>query len=65
MQTNTDFLSYLVQFLLQGEMFQAKVVEEFKRHILPSTNSFRKLCPLIGKVENIVEPGRPKTTIGP
>jgi hypothetical protein len=23
------------------------------------------LCPLIGKVENIVEPGRPKTTIGP
>jgi hypothetical protein len=65
MQTNTDFLSYFVQFVLQGEMFQAKVVEDFKRHILRSTTYFRKLCPLIGKVENIVDRAGHRRQFGP
>jgi hypothetical protein len=32
MQTNTHFWSYLVQFFLEREMFQTKVVQKIKTH---------------------------------
>jgi len=38
MKTTTQFLSYLTQFFL--EIFQIKVVEEIKAHILSSVNFF-------------------------
>jgi hypothetical protein len=36
MKTNKHFWSYLAQFLLEWEMFQIKIVEEIKTHILCS-----------------------------
>jgi hypothetical protein len=36
MKTNIRFLSYLAHFFLEGEMFQTKVVEKIKTHILGS-----------------------------
>ena len=42
MKTNTHFLSYLAQFFLQWEMFQTKVVDKIKTHILCSVTFFRK-----------------------
>ena len=38
--TNTHFWSYPVQFFLELEMFQAKVVEKIKTHILYSVTFF-------------------------
>ena len=40
MKTNTHFWSYLAQFFLEWEMFQTKVVEKIKTHILCSINFF-------------------------
>jgi len=34
MKTNIYFLSYLAQFFSEWEMFQTKVTEEIKTHIL-------------------------------
>jgi len=34
MTNNINFLSYFVQFFLEWEMFQTKVVEKIKKHIL-------------------------------
>ena len=34
MKTNILFLSYLAQFFLEWEMFQTKVVEKIKTHVL-------------------------------
>ena len=36
MKTNLNFLSYLAQFFLHWELFQTKVVEKVKTHILYS-----------------------------
>jgi hypothetical protein len=41
----------LAQFFLEREMFQTKVVEEIKTHILCSVTFFRKSCGLWDKVE--------------
>ena len=47
MKTDIRFWSYLAQFVLEGEMFQIKAVEEIKTHILCSvTFFFRKSCRL-------------------
>ena len=51
MKINIHFLSYLAQFFLEREMFQTKVVEEIKTHILRSETCFRKPCRLWDNVE--------------
>ena len=38
MKTDTHFWSHLAQFFLEQEMFQAKVVEKIKTHILCSVS---------------------------
>ena len=38
------FWSYLAQFFLEWEMFQTKVVQKIKIHILCSVTFFRKSC---------------------
>ena len=40
MKTCVHFLSYLAQFFLEWEMFQTKVVEKIKTHILCSETFF-------------------------
>jgi len=40
MKTNTDFQSYLAHFFLEWEMFQTKVIEKIKTHILYSGTIF-------------------------
>ena len=40
METSTHFLSYLAQLFLEWEMFQTKVVEKIKTHILCSATFF-------------------------
>jgi CDP-diglyceride synthetase len=50
MKINIHFLSYLAQFLLKWKLFQTKVVEEIKTHILLSvTFFFSKIVPFIRK----------------
>ena len=49
MNTNIHFDTYLVQFFLEQEMFQAKVVEKIKTHILFSTFFSCKSCRLWDK----------------
>jgi len=64
MTANIHFLSYLAQFFLEREMFQTKVVEKIKTHILCSVTVFLKSCRLWDNVrKSIVEPGRPQMTI--
>ena len=43
MKTDIHFLSYLAHFFLERKMFQAKVVDKIKTHILYSVTFFRKL----------------------
>jgi hypothetical protein len=40
MKANTHFLSYLTHFFLEWDMFQTKVVEKIKTHILFSVPFF-------------------------
>jgi hypothetical protein len=65
MKTNKYFLSHLAHFFLESEMFQTKVVEKIKTHILCSATFFfekRAVCEIMWK--NIVEqPERPQMTI--
>jgi hypothetical protein len=50
MKTNIHFLSYLARFFLEWEMFQTKLVEEFKTHIFCSVTFFSpKVVPLMRK----------------
>jgi len=44
MKTNTNFWSYLAQFFLEWEIFQTRVVEKIKTHILCSLTFFEKMC---------------------
>jgi hypothetical protein len=43
MKTSTHFLSYLAQFFLEWKMFQTKVLEKTKTHILCSVTYIKKL----------------------
>ena len=54
-----------LKFSLYEELFQTKVVEKIKIHILCSITSsfFLKSCRLWGNVENIVRSDRPQITI--
>ena len=49
--TNIHFWSYLAQFFLEWEMFQTKVAEKIKTHILCSVTFFRKSCRVWDNVE--------------
>ena len=42
MKTKIHFLSYLAHFFLEWEMFQTKIVEKIKTHILCSATIFLK-----------------------
>jgi hypothetical protein len=48
---NIHFRSYLAQFFFEWEMFQTKVVETIKTHILCSVTFIRKTCSLWDNVE--------------
>jgi len=58
MKTNTHFKSYFAQFFLEWKIFQIKVVEKIKTHILCPITFFRRPCRLWYNVENMVEPWR-------
>jgi len=47
MKTTRHFWSYLAQFFLEWEMFQTKVVEELKKHILCSITFFNEIVPFM------------------
>jgi len=47
MKTISGFLSRLAQFFLELEMFQTKVVEKIKTHILCSITFFPKIVPFM------------------
>ena len=51
MQTDIHFWSYLAQFFLEWEMFQTKVVEKIKTHILCSITFLQKSWRLWDNVE--------------
>ena len=53
MNTDTHFLSYLAQFFLEWEMFQTKIVEKIKVHILCSVTFFRKSFRLWDNIKKI------------
>jgi len=57
MKTNINFWSYLAQFFVAWEMFQVKVVEKFKTHILYSVKLFRISCRLWDNVEKFSRSG--------
>ena len=51
MKTFLHLWQYLADFFLEWEMFQIKVVEKIKTHILCSVTFFWKLCHLWDNVE--------------
>jgi hypothetical protein len=53
MKINVHLWQYLAELFLELEMFQTKVVEEIKTHILCSGKFFRKSCRLWDNVEKI------------
>jgi hypothetical protein len=51
MKTFSHLQQYLPDFFLEWEIFQIKVVEKLKTHILRSVAFFRKSCRLWDNVE--------------
>jgi hypothetical protein len=51
MKTDLRFLSYLARFFLEWEMFQSRVVEKIKTHILCLVTFSLKSCCLWDNVE--------------
>jgi len=62
MMTSTHFLSYLTHFFLEWQMFQTKVVENIKTHILCSITFFKNGVTYAVMGKKFVEPGRPQIT---
>jgi len=58
MKTNIHFLSYLAQFFLEWEMFQTKVVQKIKTHILCSVTFPQISCRLWDNVEKYCRAGQ-------
>jgi hypothetical protein len=54
---------YLTEFFLEWEIFQRKVVEKIKTHILYSTTFFPKVVPFKVMFKSMVEPDMPQMTI--
>ena len=52
-QTDIRFWSYLAQFCLEWEMFQTKLVEKIKTHILCSVNFVLKNRTFFFKWDNL------------
>jgi hypothetical protein len=63
MKTDKRLWSYLAQFFLEWEMFQTKVVEKMKTHLVFSNFFFENRAVYEIMWENIVELGRPQMTI--
>jgi hypothetical protein len=64
MKTNSHSLSYPAHLFLEWQIFQTKIVEKIKTHILCSITFFRKSHRLWDNVKkNIVQPGRPQMTV--
>jgi hypothetical protein len=63
MKTNIHFLTYLTHLFLEVEMFQTKVVEKIKTHIMCSVTFFKNRAAYDIIWNNNVEQGRPQTTI--
>ena len=63
MKTNTHFWSYLAQLFLKWEMFQPKVVQKIKTHILSPQLFSENLAVYEIMWKNIVERGRPQMAI--
>jgi hypothetical protein len=57
-KTNVHFWSHFAHFLLEWEMFQTKVVEKIKTHILFSVTFFQKPCRLWDNVEKYCRAGQ-------
>ena len=65
MKTNIHFWSFIFHFFIEWEMFQTKVVEKIKTHILCSILFFFFNCAVYEITwKNPVEPGRPQMTYG-
>jgi len=63
MKTNIHFLSYLIQFFLELETFQIKVVEKLDTHILHSI-TFSQNCAVYELMwKNMVQPDKPDHNI--
>ena len=58
MQTDIHFLSYLAQFFFEWEMFQTKVVQKIKTHILCSVTFSLKSCRLWDNLEKYCRAGQ-------
>jgi hypothetical protein len=58
MKTDIHFLSHIAQFLSEWEMFQTKVVEKIKTHILYSVTFYRKSHRLWDNVEKCCRAGQ-------
>jgi hypothetical protein len=63
MNSDIIFLAYLVQFLLEWEMFQTKLLEKSKTHVLCSVTFSRKSYRWGDNVEKYEEPLRPQMTM--
>jgi hypothetical protein len=64
METTYIFISYLTHFFLELEIFQTKVVEKVKAHILCSVTFFGNLAAYdIIMCKHTVERGGPQMTI--
>ena len=58
MKTKILFSLYLAQFFLEREMFQTKVAQKIKTHILCSITFSRKSCRLLDNVKKQCEAGQ-------
>jgi len=58
LKTCVDLWSYLAQYFLELEMFQTKVIDKIKTHILCSVTFSRKSCRLWDNVERCCRPGQ-------
>jgi hypothetical protein len=63
MTTKIHYLSYLAQFFLQWELCQTEVVEKIKTHFTFNNFFFENRAVYERMWKNIVERGRPQTTI--
>jgi hypothetical protein len=63
MKTYLHCRSYRAKFSLERKIFQAKVLDKIKTHILCWADFSRKSCRLRDNVENLVQPYRPQMAI--
>ena len=63
MQSFSHLWQYIAKLFLKWKIFQIKVVEKIKTHILFSITFFQKSYRLWDNIKNMVEPERPHMTI--